>query len=516
MRPLQVLLLALLILGLVMPRPASALKYRFEGDFQLSSSPCWAETNGIGQHQVAIRDGEVFVVWAQCDCRPWFARSEGGGATFTDPIPLGPPTCPVVWPSLACSPGSGVIHVVWEGQTPIYPDWSVVYYTRSTDGGRSFEDPREIGWIPWVGWSCPRVTADNSGNVYVVFVPGFGSIQVARSRDDGETFSEPADIEGVVYPGEFGAPGYWYGPEELEAACAPGGQLVVLYGESIAYTSNAREWLMVSEDGGETFSTPREVNRGQNPTLTFTEDGRLHMGSTRLRWPSIWETWYRDSDDLGTSFREKRLENGAYREGGSLEQEISVAARDSIVAVAWNRQADSTLVVAASSDRGATFDRWGRVTPVPGARNASIALTPEGDAWVVWMDNRSGTPEVYASRGRPVRREPARPALFARSGSAMPALQVSPNPSIGGCIITSAVADAADGSAQGIEIFDVSGRRVRELVLPQSGVPSSGAPLRQVRWDGQDQSGRHVGAGIYFLRLHSAGRETVSRIVLTR
>jgi len=35
-----------------------------------------------------------------------------------------------------------------------------------------------------------------------------------------------------------------------------------------------------------------------------------------------------------------------------------------------------------------------------------------------------------------------------------------------------------------------------------------------VRWDGRDDDGRHVRAGIYFVRLRGGGKEAIGRIVL--
>jgi hypothetical protein len=62
-----------------------------------------------------------------------------------------------------------------------------------------------------------------------------------------------------------------------------------------------------------------------------------------------------------------------------------------------------------------------------------------------------------------------------------------------------------------LELFDVSGRRVRMLtdgVLP--------AGVTRVHWDGQGGSGEHVGSGVYFARLRYSTGEMTARAVFVR
>ncbi len=62
-----------------------------------------------------------------------------------------------------------------------------------------------------------------------------------------------------------------------------------------------------------------------------------------------------------------------------------------------------------------------------------------------------------------------------------------------------------------VDVYDVAGRRVRNLV---SGTRAAGA--HAVVWDRRDGSDREVGSGVYFLRLRSMGRTESRRIVLMR
>jgi hypothetical protein len=60
-----------------------------------------------------------------------------------------------------------------------------------------------------------------------------------------------------------------------------------------------------------------------------------------------------------------------------------------------------------------------------------------------------------------------------------------------------------------LQVFDVTGERVRTLASDHFGAGDV-----HVRWDGTADNGRRVRAGIYFVRLETAGRHSVQRVVL--
>ncbi len=79
-----------------------------------------------------------------------------------------------------------------------------------------------------------------------------------------------------------------------------------------------------------------------------------------------------------------------------------------------------------------------------------------------------------------------------------------PNPASGEAVLRFAVPAEADVE---IALFDTAGRRVRRLV---DGPIDAGR--HEVVWDGRDDSGRLVGAGIYFYELRSEGRRLSRQI----
>jgi hypothetical protein len=80
-----------------------------------------------------------------------------------------------------------------------------------------------------------------------------------------------------------------------------------------------------------------------------------------------------------------------------------------------------------------------------------------------------------------------------------------PNPFGETTTVRYSLAQPSDAS---ISVYDVGGRLVRRLV---EGLRPAGA--QTIIWDGRDDNGRSTAAGIYFIRLRSAGHEESRRIL---
>ena len=84
----------------------------------------------------------------------------------------------------------------------------------------------------------------------------------------------------------------------------------------------------------------------------------------------------------------------------------------------------------------------------------------------------------------------------------------SPNPTRAGAWIHFSLGQA--GPAK-LSVFDVSGRRVRELL---QGEGMEGA--QTLFWDGRDEAGRELASGVYFYRLQAGERSLTRKLVLIR
>jgi hypothetical protein len=84
----------------------------------------------------------------------------------------------------------------------------------------------------------------------------------------------------------------------------------------------------------------------------------------------------------------------------------------------------------------------------------------------------------------------------------------APNPTRGTTTVSYSLAQA--GRIQ-LGVYDVSGRLVRQLV---DGERCAGTGT--VVWNGTDESGARLGAGVYFVRLAGRGCRETRRVILLR
>lgn len=137
-----------------------------------------------------------------------------------------------------------------------------------------------------------------------------------------------------------------------------------------------------------------------------------------------------------------------------------------------------------------------------------VSVSSTGTYWyrvrghnAVWDWNNQGPLEdvVVTGTGIAGETEPRHETRF---------VSVSPNPAPGNIRIVYSL--ARQGRAT-VELFDAGGRLVRTLVsgMQQAGVGS-------VRWDGRDDSGRELAAGVYYSRLTFGSETQTRRLVLMR
>ncbi len=148
---------------------------------------------------------------------------------------------------------------------------------------------------------------------------------------------------------------------------------------------------------------------------------------------------------------------------------------------------------------------------VPGPANLVAAL-----ATTAYTD-RAGQPYVYKLAAVDVHGNESAYATLIPAGTAdvtEGALPVefalhgaTPNPLRGSGLIRYALPRAA---AVRLALFDAAGRRVRLLADGERPAGEHAAA-----WDGRDDAGRALGAGLYFARLDAAGRTFTHRVVLT-
>ncbi len=136
----------------------------------------------------------------------YYSNSSDGGRTFAPSVQLGGAKYAGdvghergPWVALG---KDGSLHVVW-----MNGPGAKVFYTRSTDGGQNFSEPRNVAPRS-NGVDGATLAADASGDVYVVWAntgqgpesPLSKTLMFVFSTDNGSTFSAPRALDNT-YPG---------------------------------------------------------------------------------------------------------------------------------------------------------------------------------------------------------------------------------------------------------------------------------------------------------------------------
>ena len=256
-----------------------------------------------------------------------------------------------------------------------------------SEEGKPWEKPVLLGNEG--GWDHPQIAADpRSGRVYVSGLVGEDyRLELFRSDDDGRTFTGPKLM--------VKAPSEEVGINTTGLAVLADGTLVhsyVDFGSTGAQQEKVREsgnWVMVSGDGGETFSQPVLAGRQVFPPAGAKEHfaelhsfpqmtaggDRIHMAWTDFRdgRPRAVLT---SSADRGKTWSEPRPVAGPLPEGAYSYLPTLAVNREGVLGVSWldTRNHPGTdrydAWFSASVDGGATF--------LPAVRLSSESSDPLG------------------------------------------------------------------------------------------------------------------------------------------
>jgi hypothetical protein len=198
-------------------------------------------------------DNSVYLAWTvgeddSADIR--VAKSTDRGQTFTEPKVVEKTSGYSDAPKLAVDV-KGTIHLVF-GESSGGPfDRSHVRYTRSRDGGRTFEPAREIS-APHPesieSAAFPSLSLDAQNNIYVLWelYPSHRGhprgLGIVVSRDGGDTFTAPAMVPGSGDPAG-GFNGSFQGLLMRKLAVNGSGEIAVV-NSSMKHNEKSRVWLI--------------------------------------------------------------------------------------------------------------------------------------------------------------------------------------------------------------------------------------------------------------------------------
>ncbi|MFI5180209.1 MAG: PKD domain-containing protein [Thermoanaerobaculia bacterium] len=385
------------------------------------------------ESSIAVRSGRIVVGFngAARNTSAW-AVSEDGGASFLHQRLPGPPDGFTYGdPAVAFGPGGEVYYATMmsTGNDTI----STVGVSKSTDGGMTFSAPVDAAAdvtdstsLQDKEWLAVDTNASSSyrGTVYVswTFIGSFGGtiIYFTRSRDGGQTFDPPQPL----------SPLDTYGVRNPVIAVGPAGEVYVAFEDGHIYPDGIT--VVKSTDGGSSFTGPYGVvafrglsvltggggvRASSYPTLAVDATGALHLAFAATKSTATSDRAdiiYTRSVNGGVNWSTLVTLNDDATATTQAFPWLAVAA-DGSVAVKWaDRRNDARndgltdVYMAISRDGGATWGKNFRITDtnwVYGPIEAGVAsgyhgeydgLAADGGSFYLsWSDERGSDPGVY-------------------------------------------------------------------------------------------------------------------------
>jgi hypothetical protein len=336
------------------------------------------------------------------------------------------------YPSVAAS--NNKVYVVWqdgyrEQNVSYYGQNNDVFFKRSTDGGRSFENITKLSNSTTLS-ARPAIAAFDN-NVYVVWIedtPKEKQIWFRKSTDNGRSFDQPIILGNNSYTVDHILP---------KAIAAFGDHVYVVWRQLTEDGNKASIILKGSIDNGNTFGKAMEVS--ENALFRSSPKVAAFNNNVYVVWDAKYSGAYKGtknegiffakSSDDGVTFDKQTKLNGVNDFG-----EAQVAAYLNDVYVAWagsvyypNNSTDN-LFLTSSFDNGDTFEKTILLNKgINKSANVELAKT-EGRIEAVWQDRVMSNGEIYhkgSSNGNPALTQPARNLSDTEGLSECPSLAIS-------------------------------------------------------------------------------------------
>jgi hypothetical protein len=144
-------------------------------------------------------EGNLYAAWTEYEGALWVSRSTDRGARFFPPLQVASQGIgtPARGPSLAVD-GAGVIYLAWTVGEDRAAD---IHLAKSTDRGRSFSKPRPVFQTDGHA-DAPKIAVDGNGTVHLAYAESPAGpfqryrIHYSRSNDGGRAFEKPREISG--------------------------------------------------------------------------------------------------------------------------------------------------------------------------------------------------------------------------------------------------------------------------------------------------------------------------------
>jgi len=259
-----------------------------------------------------------------------YSRSTDGGATFEDPFIVSNVDLRSSYVPSIASDGDNLIEIVWSDDNYYVPELEPnVSLSRSVDKGKTFSPPMILVEAPNPGE--PDIAID-SENIYVVstYGPAFEQeILFSRSIDGGITFFPPINISNSPEMS-------WPPVITVDSA----GNIYIIWAEGIA--GNLRLFFARSTDEGNSFSSPLLLPAPEGNadcySIASIDDGKVYIALSIFDFP-VWsiKSYLVWSSDKGASFSNPHLIPPESEESGCPQ---IAAMEDNQIGLVWHHSND--------------------------------------------------------------------------------------------------------------------------------------------------------------------------------
>jgi hypothetical protein len=252
------------------------------------------DSNFDGDPGVAADDAGNFYLSAEDygAKRVAFASSTDQGNTFS---PFASAEAAIDKPWIAAA-RDGTVFMSWLGMPG--------GFTRSLDHGKTWAPATSIGSL----YSGTAIASGSNGYVHIPFATSSGALRYVRSKDWGQTLETARDLDMMGTQDCTNCE-----PRDLPVVgCAtdPSGQTVAITwaGKISGGDGNDDVWVLISKDGGDTWSKRLRVNDNQQPSRQFQPwvavdaTGRVHVAWTDLRNAGTNSIYYASALDPSQGF----------------------------------------------------------------------------------------------------------------------------------------------------------------------------------------------------------------------
>lgn len=335
--------------------------------------------------QMVFSGNSIYIAWIDTtsgNSNIFFTKSTDGGETFDTPINIGITNSEDSISSISHQGNN--IYITWQGFVSGNP---IIYFTKSVDDGITFEKPIILS-DKSKNSAFPQINS-LANHVYVFWIEkaedNSTNIVFAKSDDSGNSFGKSANI--TSSKGNVGIP-----------KIASDDNNVYLLWEDNSKGGYEIQ-LAKSTDAGSTFTAPVNIsnNSGSSgaPQLVVMKNKIyvVWMDDTNKNY----EIFFAKSEDSGLTFS-KPLDI-SNTSGDSGYAQLSVSSVN--VYVVWTETMSDTnydIMFAKSSNDGTSFEKPVNLSDNKGASGWPLIITENGGIYISWIDSTPGRFDVYVTK----------------------------------------------------------------------------------------------------------------------